>query len=174
MSERPLDIDLTNDTAVRIGVEDEYAPPTDEERKVQRARLAQVLDRGLTVDLLDVKLPDHLDSRWESNDPLSIASAELRGFKVDTQFAERNGLHGTGDGKARIADVVHMIRPKWIKEEEDALKAKRYYDNHIADPRKQKEERDFLAQNQLQPIVGSRVTEVTGSQIEESLTTKGK
>lgn len=165
MSDRNIDIDLTNSTAKNIS-----NIPTDEERSKMRAKLAQVLDRTMTVDRLQVNLPDHLSGYWCPNDSLSIAQAELRGFKVDTEHAHKNGLHDSVDGKAKIADVIFMARPKWVAEEEENIRKQRYFETHIQDRRRQKEERDFEAQNPLQTINNSKVSDASGSDIEAVLT----
>lgn len=177
MSERPVDVDLTQGTATRLDTAMEedilknlLEKPSPEEMKDYEHRVAQVLERGMVIDRLKVDVPDELESRWEAADAVSIASAELRGFVIDTHYAKKNSLTDGGDGKARIGDVVHMVRPKWKKDIEDKVKARQYHENHIADKRnRQKEERQFLAQNELQPIEGSKVTEVSGAQIEETL-----
>jgi hypothetical protein len=168
MSERQIDVDLSSGTETRID-----QVPSPEELKEYKAKIAQVLDRSLTVDRLRVDIPGHLKSFWCSNDPLSIAQAELRGFKVDTEFALRNGLSSSEDGKARIADVIHMVRPKWMEDEERKVIAQRYVENHLTDRKlnktQQKEEREFVAANELPSIVNSKAENVSGDVIEESL-----
>lgn len=169
MSDRPIDINLTQSTDTRVNQN-----PTSDDVLKFKAKLAQVLDRSMTVDRLAVDLPDDVDNFWCANDALSIANAEFRGFQFDTQYAINNPLHKAADGKARVADVVHMIRPKWMKVEETKMKHQRYVDSHLTDRRQmQKEERDFKAQNDnigMASIVESKAEEVSGSQIQESLT----
>lgn len=168
MPDRPLDIDLTNSTNTRIN-----QSPSPEDVNKFKAKLAQVLDRSMTVDRLAVDLPNDIDNFWCASDALSIAQAEYRGYTYDTTYATNNPLHKSADGKARVADVVHMIRPKWMKDEEVKMKAQRYIDSHMTDRRHmQKEERDFKAQNDnlgMGSIVESKAEIVSGSQIQESL-----
>lgn len=172
MSERMIDVDLTTHTEIRA---DKVPIPDESQREQFRAKLAQVLDRTLTIDRLKVDLPEDLTGGWCATDSLSIAQWELRGYQIDTQYATKNSLNDTADGRARIADVVHMIRPKWMKEEEDKMIQKRYVETHLRDRRKQKEESDFIADNArigMPPILQSQAETVTGTQIEESLFNK--
>ena len=168
MSDRPIDIDLTTNTEKTVD-----KIPSPEELQAFRARIAQVLSREITVDRGEVTLPHDLEGYWCPDDPVSKAQAELRGYTIDTEYAKRNGLSDKGDGKFLMGDVFFMVRPKWMGTEENKIRQQRYYETHLRDRRKQKEEKDFLANNSLPPIVSSQSDEVSGSQIEEALT-KGK
>lgn len=167
--ERPIDVDITQHAEVRIDKAALNTDPTPEQRAAYKSKIAQVLDRTMTVDRLNVALPDNLSSYWCPNDGLSITSAELRGYVIDTEFAARNSLNDAGNGEARIADVVHMVRPKWMTEEERKLERQRYIENHIRDRRKQKEEKDFESNSELPTLHGSKTSEVTGPEIAEVL-----
>lgn len=168
MSDRKIDIDLTKNTEVNAN-----QVPTPEELKNFEGRIAQVLDRTITIDRTNVLLPGHLDGYWCPNDSVSEAQARLRGFEIDNEYAKRNGLNDQADGKTIVGDVFHMIRPMWMKNAEDKAKANRYHDMHLRDRRKQKEEKDFLAANPLESKVTSEVENITGPQIEEALSPKG-
>lgn len=137
MSDRDLDVDLTNGTEKNLS-----QIPTSEEVLQYKTRLAQVYERGLIVDRLHVDLPDHLHGEWVSRDVGEIARMELLGFQVDTEYATKRKLNDKADGSAIIGDVVFMIQPKWMKEVHDEKRRQMYFDTHLK--KKQKEESDFI------------------------------
>lgn len=167
MSERPLDINLTQGTETRV------TGPTEAEKKAFRHKIAHVLDRSLTVDRMEVHLPPELEGFWCSRDSVAIASAEMRGYAIDKTHGKLNKLNDTADDTAVVGDVIFMTRPKWMGEIEREQIAKRYHDTHIRDKRKMKEEQEFLAQNELPVAVDKSIAvDATGPQIEEVLSSK--
>src|SRR5690348_7452414 len=125
MPDRELDINLTQSTDTRIGVN-----PSAEEVIEYRQRLARVYDRGLIIDRLHVDLPDHVYGEWHSGDELTRAAMDLKGFIVDTEYAPKSKLHDSGNGEGKAGDVIHYIMPKWKKIEMDKLQKAIYERNH--------------------------------------------
>jgi hypothetical protein len=174
MSDREIDINLTPSTTTSLT----NAPPSDAEKAQYKAKLAQVLERGIVVDMLQVPLPSDVHGEWCSRDPNAITRLEILGYKVDTEYATKKSLNDHGDGSAVVGDVIFMTIPKWKKQMIDDVARQRYYETHIKDKRKQKEERDFEAANRgigmplesgKGSLVGSSTAEVDGSSIVEAL-----
>jgi len=117
-----------------------------ETRQERRARLAQVLDRGVVQDHLHVDLPPHLVGQWVRNDPMEIHRMQLLGFEINTDYVPRTQLNNDGTGRVIVGDVVHMITSRENKEDIDFV-----MDRHAQrisgltkDARnEQKEEKDF-------------------------------
>jgi len=104
-----------------------------ETREAKKARIAQVLDRGMTNARLTVPLPNSLYGEWVLNDPIEIDRFRAMGFEKDTKYAINRGLHGSG-GEAIVGDVVFMIAPIEVKEIMDELRADQYKRKH-GDPK---------------------------------------
>ena len=99
--------------------------------KAQRkAKLAQVLDRGMVSDRLVVKKPDpskHYE--WCRDTEIDIDRWRSLNFEVEMDKGE--GLHGKGDGRKVVGDAVLMSCSKEnfeileeLKEERKARKRK--------------------------------------------------
>ena len=84
----------------------EKSPP--ETRAEKKAKLIQVLSRGMAIDRLHIELPDELYGEWIPNDQAEIQRMELLGFDVDTEHAPSSKLHDTADGKTVLGDTVFM------------------------------------------------------------------
>lgn len=114
-------------------------------RKDKKARLATVLERGLTADRLVVHgLPSDLYGEWVPNDPTEISRMEGMGFEMDTQYAVRRSLHGSGSGEARVGDVVFMITGRETHELINEIRAEKFQEVHGKPGQKaQREEREF-------------------------------
>lgn len=82
--------------------------PEEGTRAEKKAKLVQILSRGMAVDRLRVDLPENLYGEWIPNDQAEIQRMELLYFKVDTEHAPKSKLHDTGDGKAVLGDTVFM------------------------------------------------------------------
>jgi hypothetical protein len=162
MSERDIDINVSK-TSMKDVV------PNEEFLKGYRARLAQVLERGVVADRLQVEtLPDHLYGEWvPADDRLEITRKEALGFWIDDQYAKQRALHDSGDSSARIGDVVFMVTHKAIKVEIDKLHHARFMEMH--NPKQLKEEQDFKAKNQLSNIDRNRTHNVGATDILDSL-----
>lgn len=85
----------------------------EETRAQKKARLAQVLDRGVTNDRLAVpNLPKHLHGEWIARDPSEIARMQGLGFWIDNEFAPLRSFNSDGTKTSQVADVVFMVCPK--------------------------------------------------------------
>lgn len=138
MSERPIDV------SVKSGATASDKITTDEKvftREDKKARLAQVLERGMVGVRLQVDLPDDLVGQWVPKDEAEIHRMEALGYRLDRDYAPKRRLHDGGDGLSYVGDVVHMIADRETREIIDELKKERY--DRMNDPKLQKEERDF-------------------------------
>lgn len=168
MPDRPLDFDNTGSTAKTLS----QLPPTEAEKSEYKAKLAQILERGLVIDMLQVDLPDHLRGQWVSKTGGFVERMQLLGYQVDTEHAPKKSVHDQGDGSAGVSDVIFMVIPTWKKEMQDTVIKQRYYETHIKDRRKGKEERDYESINRglnMPTTIASDVEEVDGVRIEETL-----
>jgi hypothetical protein len=93
-----------------VAIGDQTKVPTDDMTRAQKkARLIQVLDRGVTHDRLKVDLPPDVYGEWVPNDTTEIAYKESLGFEMDTKYAPNRALHNRGDGKPIVGDCVFMV-----------------------------------------------------------------
>lgn len=95
-----------------------------------RAKLADILSRGIVQDRLTVDLPDDLHGEWVRNDPLEIRRLESLGFKVDDTYATSRAIHSDGTNSAIVGDVIHMICPKQVKEIIDEINHEAIINQH--------------------------------------------
>lgn len=96
------------------GAEDDRADASPEEaasRAEQKAKVAQLLHRGLVNARLEVKDadPDRYYCWVREHDP-DIERMLALGFEIETEAGET--LHGAGDKRRRIGDVILMSTPK--------------------------------------------------------------
>ena len=93
--------------------------------KAQRkAKLAQVLDRGMVSDRLVVKDADpRKHYEWCRDTEIDIDRWRSLGFEVEKERGE--GLHGKGDDRRVVGDAVLMSCPKENYEILEELKAER-------------------------------------------------
>ena len=120
----------------------------------KKARIAQVLSRGFTIDrgLLDV--PDSIHYEWVPDDQVELMKSI--GFTIDRKYSNQRSLHDAGDGVNRIADTVCMVTSKSNKLLIDAVEAEKYDRMHHGDQRqKDVESSEFtgLAKNAGLPII---------------------
>jgi hypothetical protein len=166
---------MSNDTrdVLTVGNPDNVPQETREQRK---ARIAKVLDRGLSHDRLAVPLPDNLYGEWVSNDQVSIFEKEALGFKIDTEYAPKRALHSKGDGKSIVGDCVFMICNKEDKQLIDEIRNEQYLRiNRKAS--EQKEEKDFNQVTRklgLETLTESTVNEARKAELETALTNQGQ
>lgn len=81
-------------------------------RAARKAKLAQVLERGIVADRLQVPLPDSVYGEWVVNDKAEIYRMQGLGFEVDTTYAKQRALHNEGDDRSIVGDVVFMTCDK--------------------------------------------------------------
>ena len=75
--------------------------------QAEKARIAEVLGRGLVTDMIEVTDGD--PSRryaWIRERDLDIKKYEALGYRVETEAGK--GAHGTGDSRRRVGDVILM------------------------------------------------------------------
>lgn len=115
---------MTNDTKKVIlpGTPEFLELPKEE----QKARIASVLDRASQVDRLHVELPPDVHGEWITNDPVSIAEAQRKGFVVDEVHAPKHTVHGSN----RQGDVIFMTIPTVLKEMYNERERERYNEVH--------------------------------------------
>lgn len=128
-----------------------------------KRQVAEIYERGLVGDRLHVELPKELVGQWVPNDPQSIYRMEALGYVIDNKFATKRRLHDKGDGAAYVGDVVHMIAPRQIRDVVEKIKRERY-DRIHGKPGRQKEERDFEANQQT--IASSGISTINESDAE--------
>lgn len=159
--EAMIDLNQDLDEDVIEGLDEEAKELYFKLKRVRRkARVAEVLERGLVADRLYVELPDDVHGEWVLNDPVDIDHAKLLGFELDTEYATNRALHSAGDGKAVIGDVIHMITSQENKDLIDEVKREKFIRRHGKPGQEettgQAEETEFAAQAQAQlgiPVV---------------------
>jgi len=73
----------------------------------ERARIAQILEMGLVTDMISVD-DGEPDRRyvWVRERDVDIKKYNLLGYRVETDVGDT--VHGTGDNRRRVGDVVLM------------------------------------------------------------------
>lgn len=73
----------------------------------EKARIAEVLSRGLVTDMITVRdgKPDRRYA-WVRENDADIKKFQLLGYEVETEAGE--GEHQTGDNRRRVGDVILM------------------------------------------------------------------
>lgn len=148
-----------------------------ETRSQIKARIAQVLSRGQSVDVLKVPLPDDLYGEWVPRDPLSMADKEMLGFRqlnVDDVKVDLNNrpYHNDGTGALVLGDVVFMTIPKIEKEIIDEVRMERYKEAN-SPKKEQLEEKNFrsdMAGTGLPVISESKATPADTQHIKDAIT----
>lgn len=160
MSDRPIDIDISTSVSSNI--------ITDEDRELSRAarkaKLVQIYSRGAVGNNLHVDLPNDLVGQWVSVDPTAINRMEALGFQIEKEHAPKIKLHNKGDGASYVGDVVFMTASRETREIIDEIKRERY--EAMNNPKKQKEEKDFVASTQTLAEAG--ITSVNQSAAHQS------
>lgn len=138
-------------------------------RTDKKARLANVLERGLTNDRLIVDLPPEVYGEWVPRDPSEIARMQSMGFEIDTKYASARALHGSGSGESVVGDVIFMTAPSEVKEIIDELRMEQYVKmngNPNRDKRTvQREESEGATTHGLPIINESSESGITGQEI---------
>lgn len=167
MADRKVDIDTTKGTSASGQITD-----AEKVRAGRKARLAEVLDRGVVGDRLRVTIAEGLHYEWPHRDDITrMGSLGFRLATPEDVLSKDASLHDTGDGKIRIGDTVLMVCDKETKELIDEVKAERKAIAHAPKKGKQKEERDFEAAVDITsaPIVGSKLNSAKASDITSAL-----
>lgn len=148
MSERKADI------IVGAGSASGQLKLEDMTREQRKARRAEVLERGLVSDRLNVPLPPGVYGEWFHKSSEEIFRAEALGFKVDTEYAPKRALHSDGDSKAVVGDVIFMTCDQETKEDIDEFKRQKFDEIHgkKGPSRTAPEERQYAASLAATPI----------------------
>jgi hypothetical protein len=144
----------------------------------ERARLVEVLGRGVTVDRLAVpNLPADLHGEWVRDDPFEIESMRRLGFRDGTEYAQSRASHGDGLVSAKVADVVYMVCDRRTKEIIDDIRNKESIERNAPKQGKQKEEKDYEnlvragTQGDVPTTVNSQVHRATPQTIADAVKT---
>lgn len=113
------------------------------ELEKEKARIAEVLSRGIVTDMIRVKDADpERRYAWVRENDGDIAKFEMLGYRMETEAGE--GEHATGDDRRRVGDVVLMSTSRQqyelIEEVRSEQKRKR-----LASPVKEYKERAAAA-----------------------------
>lgn len=142
----------------------------------KRARLVNVLDRGLVNSRLYVELPSELHGEWVSKDPVEIARMQAMGFEIDTQYAKKNAINKTGEGYNAMGDVIFMTAPIEVKEIIEELRLQKYLEMNGPPNRgkntQQAEEKEVISNASLPTITESSESSVNRDQIAAALFNK--
>lgn len=174
----PATKDVLNKAMDQLTESEKAQLKTDETTQEKRARFARVLERGFINDRLNVELPPHLHGEWVLDDPVAIDRARALGFDIDKEYATKRGLHSSGDGAAKVGDVIFMVQSMEDHMLMEEIRQKRFEDMH-GKPGKpsQKEEREYAASVKAKapevPIIDeSRAREARKDELEAALKAK--
>ena len=93
-------VDKTPAEAVKLADDDE------------RARIAQILEMGLVTDMIAVKDKDpNKRYVWVRERDTDISKFSLLGYELEA-VGEDEKVHGAGDNRKRVGDVVLMSIPR--------------------------------------------------------------
>ena len=109
-----------------IDIKKDLTPEQAKERASKKAKLAQVLDRGMVSARIAVKNPDpskHYE--WPRNTDVDIDRWKSLGFELEQDKKVSKGLHGQGDSRIVVGDAVLMSTSKENYEILEELKAER-------------------------------------------------
>lgn len=82
--------------------------PVNETKEQRKARLVNVLSRGVIADVLNVPLPEGVKGEWVRADAMQVRAMQMLGFQIDNQYAVKRSIHNDGTSSARVADVIFM------------------------------------------------------------------
>ncbi len=144
-------------------------------RADKKARFVRVLERGFTIDRLQVDLPPDVYGEWVPLD--QIERWRVLGFEIDTEYAPKRQLHGAGDGSGRIGDTVFMICSREDHDLMEEVKHEMFVMTHGSPEEKrrlkQQEEQEFTNVVETQiglPVVDESVEhQARKSEIREAL-----
>jgi hypothetical protein len=168
MPERTADITVGKNASAS-GKVDFKALPKDQ----QRARIVDVLERGLVGKRMHVDLPKGLYGEWVHNSKEEIYRMESLGYVIDDKHATSRALHSEGDNKSIVGDVVFMVCDQDTKDLIDAARREQFDRIHGKPGTRKTEETEFAktvaGQTPLGVVNESRETVVSGSDIKQSL-----
>lgn len=139
----------------------------------QRARIVEVLERGIVGKRMHVDLPPGIYGEWVHNSKEEIYRMESIGYVIDDKYATSRALHSEGDNKSIVGDVVFMVCDQDTKDLIDAARKEQFDRIHGKPGTRKTEEKEFAAAVTAQTPLGvmneSRETVVSGDEIKSSL-----
>ena len=142
-------------------------------REQRKAHLVEVLERGLTVDRLHVDLPPEVYGEWVPNDPSEIIRMQTLGFELDTKYASKRALHGSGSGESKVGDVVFMTTSRETHELIEEIRKEKFIEMHGSPNRDkravQREEAEIQRGSPLPVVNESAASSVQGQEIAAQL-----
>lgn len=165
-------------TDVKAETLDKIEAKTPESRAQHKARLVQVLERGVVHDRLKVELPPSVYGEWVRRDPLEINRMRMLGFDVDTEYAPKRALHSDGTGAAGVADVIFMTTSRQNKDIIDEIRQdqiNRLNSKPGDNIQNAKEEQEFAenvaraTDGEIPVIIESKLREARKAEIEEAM-----
>ena len=104
----------------------DLTPDKAKERASKKAKLAQVLDRGMVSARIAVKNPDpNKHYEWPRNTETDIDRWKSLGFELEQDKKVAAKLHGQGDSRIVVGDAVLMSTSRENYEILEELKAER-------------------------------------------------
>lgn len=91
----------------------EDLPIGEAKARLTKGQLAQILHRGVVNDRLSIKLPPNRVGYWIRDRQEDVDRIIALGGKMESasQLGQK-GLHGTGDDRIKIGDVIFMSLPR--------------------------------------------------------------
>ncbi len=96
-----------------------------ERRAAKKAKLAQVLERGMVSDRLVVKDPDP-EKHYEWCRDTEVDIDRYKGLGFELEMGKGSGLHGKGDGRKVVGDAILVSCSKENFEILEELKEERH------------------------------------------------
>lgn len=150
-----------------------------ESRNERKARLAQVLDRGIVMDRLAVDLPPDIVGHWCRNDPLDIDRAKTLGYTIDNTYAPRRSIHNDGSNSGIVGDVIHMVTSRENYELIEEIRMDQF--KRLNDKKDSREDKDFAEQTNrtvgnagVHAIAESKTHSVNAAEILSQISTTTK
>ena len=146
-----------------------------------RAKMVEILDRGVTSDRLHLDVDPDIHYEWIPNKTEDINTYKTYGFEVLSRKYVRGGnpLHEQGGDEIIVGDVIAMGCSKARKEVIDEIRLERFTAMHgKPGSNTQKEEGDFsnaartLKEAGIDHFAESKTESVSGAELEAAIKTK--
>lgn len=140
-----------------------------ETKQQKKARLAAVLDRGfVNYRLRTDNLPPETVGQWVRNEPNEIANYEALGFEV---WKEGDQKADSKDGTRRVGDVILMVTSAEHKQLLDEIQQDKFNRAHglRGEQVEEKSFREGQFDRDITPVIESRVSEVSGVEINAAI-----
>jgi hypothetical protein len=145
-----------------------------------KAKMVDILDRGVTTSRLDLDVQDDIHYEWIPNNAAEKNRMRTLGFEVLSRkehLKSGNPLHEGGADEIIVGDVIAMGCSKVRKQALDEIKSERFIAMHgKAGSNVQAEETEFSKRmkEQLEPagitsIVESSTSNITGAELANTL-----